>query len=79
MDQVLISLLYIFYKKKKKTQNPQNLLQITLTCIYVFYCIININKISIGVFCCFFNISNHMVELKGLSERHVWCRLLSTV
>lgn len=78
MDQVLISLLYIFYKKKK-TQNPQNLLQITFTCIYVFYCIININKISIGVFCCFFNISNHMVELKGLSERHVWCRLLSTV
>lgn len=78
MDQVLISLLYIFYKKKK-TQNPQNLLQITFTCIYVFYCIININKISIGVFCCFFNISNHMVELKGLSERHVWCGLLSTV
>lgn len=78
MDQVLISLLYIFYKKKK-TQNPQNLLQITFTCIYVFYCIININKISIGVFCCFFNISNHMVELKGLSERHVWCRLLSIV
>lgn len=77
MDQVLISLLYIFYKKKK-TQNPQNLLQITFTCIYVFYCIININKISIGVVF-FFNISNHMVELKGLSERHVWCRLLSTV
>lgn len=77
MDQVLNSLLYIFYKKK--TQNPQNLLQITFTCIYVFYCIININKISIGVFLFFVNISNHMVELKGLSERHVWCRLLSTV
>lgn len=78
MDQVLISLLYIFYIKKK-TQNPQNLLQITFTCIYVFYCIININKISIGVVFFFFNISYHMVELKGLSERHVWCRLLSTV
>lgn len=79
MDQVLISLLYIFYKKKKDTKPPKPV----TNNFYMYLCISlynkhKQNKYRSGFFF-FFNISNHMVELKGLSERHVWCRLLSTV
>lgn len=77
MDQVLISLLYIFYKKKD-TKPPKPV----TNNFYMYLCILLYNKHKQNKYRCgffFFNISNHMVELKGLSERHVWCRLLSTV
>lgn len=78
MDQVLISLLYIFYKKKKDTKP----LKPVTNNFYMYLCILLYNKHKQNKYrsvVFFLNISNHMVELKGLSERHVWCRLLSTV